>query len=404
MDANTAFLKAKFREYYLKNDIILPPRFTKREYGFMFFDKNFVLRHKSFTKRSEIKKFLVEKVPKHAYYSTAYYKNPSEQDMEEKGWLGADLVFDLDADHIPETEGKNYEDMLKIVKKEAEKLIYDFLIGDMGFNERDLFITFSGGRGYHIYVRKTDVWELDSDNRREIVNYITGESAEIHKFLLSKELKVGRKKSRTVYYLYPLNYGGWYSKIHLEIMRESQRLLDVYNSEGEKKLIDEINSVLKNKKLSKKIVKDLLSENKKYTTKLEHLAMDEESKKLQIFKNDVIRDAFLEYIKGKIRIKGEIDEPVTTDIHRLIRLPGSLHGKTGFFVRPLTLKDFKSFNPLIDAIPETFKNDKAKIKIKNLIKMNINGEYYEIEGEICVPDYLAIFLIARGMAEFIARC
>jgi len=404
VDANTAFLKSKFREYYLKNDVILPPRFTKREYGFMFFDKKFVLRHKGFERMTELKRFLVENVPKHAYYSTAYYKNPEAQDMDEKGWLGADLIFDLDADHIPETEGKSYEEMLKIVKKEAEKLIFDFLMGDMGFKERDLFIAFSGGRGYHIYVRNPDVWELDSDDRREIVNYITGEGVDIYKFLRVENIKMGRTRSREVYYLYPLNYGGWYSKVHREIMNESKRLLDVYNSYGDKSLLNEINKFLKDKKLSKKLVRELLSENKEYTTKLEHLAKGEESQKLQIFKNDALRDLFLLYIKNKIRIKSEIDEPVTTDIHRLIRLIGSLHGKTGFMVKPLTLKDFKDFNPLKDAIPEIFRSENAKIKIKNELKIELNGEEYELEGEVCVPDYVAIFVIARGMGDFIARC
>ncbi len=404
MDANTAFLKSKFREYYLKNDILLPPRFTKREYGFMFFDKKFVLRHKSFKRSSEIKRFLVENVPKHAYYSTAYYKAPDVQDMEEKGWLGADLIFDLDADHIPETGGKNYEDMLKIVKKEAEKLIFDFLMGDMGFKENDLFIAFSGGRGYHIYVRNPEVWELDSDNRREIVNYITGEGVDIYKFFRVEEIKTGRRKRRKIYYLYPLNYGGWYSKVHAEIIRESRYLLEIYNSFGENELIKKINEVLEDKKLSKKLVRELLSENKEYTTKLEHLANSEESQKLQIFKNDALRDLFLIYIKNKIRIKGEVDEPVTTDIHRLIRLIGSLHGKTGFLVRPLTLKEFKYFNPLRDAIPEVFKNENTKIKIKNTLKIELNGEKYELQGEDCVPDYVAIFAIARGLADFIARC
>ena len=34
-------------------------------------------------------------------------------------------------------------------------------------------------------------------------------------------------------------------------------------------------------------------------------------------------------------ISVEIDNPVTIDIHRLIRYPGSLHGKTGFKVQKI---------------------------------------------------------------------
>jgi len=400
---NIEFLKGMFREYYLKNDIILPPRFTRREYGFMFFDKNYVLRHTSFFSRKELKRFLVENAPKHAYYSTAYYIDPRNKDMEKKGWLGADLVFDLDADHIPETEGKSYEEMLRIVKREARKLIYDYLLGDFGFDERHLQITFSGGRGYHIYVRNKDVQSLGSNERREIVSYITAESKDITKFLMVME-EVKRKKKRTLYILYPPEFGGWYSKLSREIVRISKELLSLYESYGEDAVIEELNDVLKDKKLSKRVVKDLFKKTSENTMKIEYLIEEKQSQKLQIFGSDDLRNAFLFYLKEKVRIRGEADEPVTTDIHRLIRLIGSLHGKTGFIVKPLTLNEFNSFNPLIDSIPEIFKKEETKIKPKMKIKMMMNNEHFHIVDEECVPNYLAVFLVARGMADFIARC
>ncbi len=401
--ANAEFLKAMFREYYLKNDVILPPRFTKREYGFMFFDKNYVLRHKAFFSKREIKRFLVSEVPKHAYYSTAYYSDPKNKDMEKKGWLGADLVFDLDADHIPETEGKRYEEMLQIVKREAEKLVEDYLLGDFGFDEKDLQIAFSGGRGYHIYVRSSRVHRLGSNERREIVSYITGESTDIFKFLIRRE-EIKRKRKRTLYLLYPPEFGGWYGKISREIVKISRSLLSLYEEYGKDTVVEEFNGVLKNKKLSRRIVGDLFKKTSENTMKIEHLISQEQSQKLQIFETDELRDAFLMYIKEKIRIRGEADEPVTTDIHRLIRLIGSLHGKTGFIVLPLTLNEFKNFNPLIDAIPQNFKEGESKIMAEKKVEIELNGENYRIEGEECVPNYVAVFLVARGMADFISRC
>ena len=53
--------------------------------------------------------------------------------------------------------------------------------------------------------------------------------------------------------------------------------------------------------------------------------------------------SFMKFIIEEIGV--EIDEPVTIDIHRLIRYPGSLHGKTGFKVQELTLKQLEDFNP-----------------------------------------------------------
>ncbi len=400
---NENFLKAMFRKYYQTEDIILPPRFNRREYGFMFFDKNFMLRHLGFRTKQSLKKFLIEQVPKHAYYSTAYYSNPSARSMEDKGWLGADLIFDLDADHIPETEGLEYHEMLKVVKKEAEKLIFSFLLDDFGFSEKDLFITFSGGRGYHIYVRNPAVFDLKSDQRREIVTYITGEGADLEKFLIEKWDKPKKaKKYRKIYELYPSDYGGWFGKVRKGIDIESKKLLDIYMEYGELALYKEIFSVLKDKKLAKKLVKALLKKNKNGTTKIETIALDNRSHKLQDFSNDIERDIFLQYIKEKIRIRGEADEPVTTDIHRLIRLVGSLHGKTGFIVKPLTLNEFKDFNPFKNAIPSIFKEKECTIILKEKKEVIFDNKRYVLDGEEKVPLYVAIFLIARGFADFLS--
>ena len=406
---NLEYAMGMFREYYLRSDIILPPRFTMREYGFMFFDRKYVLRHLGFKNKREIKKFFVSNVPRHAYYSTAYYTDPSNKDMESKGWLGADLIFDLDADHLPETEGLEYHRMLAVVKREAKKLIDDFLISDFGFSERDLTIVFSGGRGFHIYVRRGDVYPLKSDERREIVNYITGEGVNIENFL-NVEYKTIRKKTQKLLRLYPPDTGGWYGKVSKAIFDNMNYLWTTYLNGGKKVLIEELNSLLKDKKLSSKVVKDFLKETSNYTVKLEGMMRAAQSKNPQILDmmDENVRDIYLKYLKEKIRIRGETDEPVSTDIHRLIRFIGSLHGKTGFIVRPLTYKEFNEFNPanhedlLKFVVPDTFKKEETKIipKSNDTLPFDIT----HVDKESCVPDYVAVFMVLRGLGDFISKC
>ncbi|NPA75826.1 MAG: DNA primase catalytic subunit PriS [Euryarchaeota archaeon] len=407
---NVEFLKGAFRRYYLKETVSLPPRFTRREYGFMFFDKKYVLRHKGFKTLKEIRRFMVDNVPRHAYYSTAYYSYPDTKDMEKKGWLGADLIFDLDADHLPETEGMNYLEMMGVVKKEAHRLVKDFLMDDFGFDEESLSIAFSGGRGFHIYVRRKDIFTLGSDERREIVNYITGEGVDMVKLLESSPRESRRKGGSGGYVLElpPVSKGGWYRKLTVGITTGAQELYNIYTQFGKEGLVAELDLYLKNKKLSKKLARKLLEKTPNYSTKIELLAFDKESKKLQVFGSDALRDAFLLYIKEKIRIRGETDEPVTTDIHRLIRLIGSLHGKTGFIVRALSYNEFKDFNPanpnhiLEFLVPKIFKENEVKIISKG--KINLPFDVSSVDGEVCVPEYAAIFAVARGMADFITKC
>ena len=50
MDQNLRFLLKTFRKYYKEEGPIMPPRFARREFGFMFFDKNFMQRHTAFSR------------------------------------------------------------------------------------------------------------------------------------------------------------------------------------------------------------------------------------------------------------------------------------------------------------------------------------------------------------------
>ena len=58
-------------------------------------------RHKAFNSEGELKDYLASMPPAHAYHSAAYYQYPQAPTMLEKKWQGADLIFDLDADHLP---------------------------------------------------------------------------------------------------------------------------------------------------------------------------------------------------------------------------------------------------------------------------------------------------------------
>jgi len=57
--------------------------------------------------------------------------------MKAKGWLGADLVFDLDADHLGDIKWLGFPEMLSRVKDEYKKLL-DFMTEDFGFTEEEL--------------------------------------------------------------------------------------------------------------------------------------------------------------------------------------------------------------------------------------------------------------------------
>src|SRR5581483_4758640 len=213
IDATLEWVTSVFRGHYAANPPEPPARFGRREFGFLWNGKKFFLRHVGFPSREAFQEFMARDGPHHAYYSTAYYKTPSAATMKEKEWLGADLIFDLDADHLPDADKMSYEEQLAEVKRQARKLLHEFLLGDFGFDPEHVRIVFSGGRGYHFHVTDPRVLPLDSAARREIVDYLSPNeqvsSALVEGFVKEKTWKkdaFGPQKDRIIP---PASAPGW---------------------------------------------------------------------------------------------------------------------------------------------------------------------------------------------------
>jgi len=93
-----------------------------------------------------------------------------------------------------------------------------------------------------------------------------------------------------------------------------------------------------------------------------------------------------------------VDEPVTADIKRLIRLPGSLHGGSGLKVMSLTIDELEKFEPLRDAV--VFNDKLTRLKVIKPFAVQMKGKDIEVEpGEQELPEYVAVHLLCRGVAE-----
>ena len=116
-----------------------------------------------------------------------------------------------------------------------------------------------------------------------------------------------------------------------------------------------------------------------------------------------IRKFFLNSALRKTAVSisaGETDEPVTCDVKRLIRLPGSLHGKTGLKVEKISLEDLDDFNPLNDTI--VFSDKSVKIDLAYPFEIKMKDENFNLKpGGHEVPTYLAVILIGRRIANII---
>src|SRR5580693_2242003 len=93
--------RTRFRTYY-GAAVLEPPRaIARREFAlFPFTSETMMRRHSAYPSVEEFRGYFRREAPRHAYYSSAYYEHPDHPKMAEKEWLGADLIFDLDADHL----------------------------------------------------------------------------------------------------------------------------------------------------------------------------------------------------------------------------------------------------------------------------------------------------------------
>jgi DNA primase small subunit len=395
------FVMDRFRRYYLSSPPPPPDRFGKREYGFMFFDRGFVQRHLEFHRIADFHAFLQRNVPSHCYYSSAYYESPAAEKMEDKNWLGADLIFDLDADHIRGAEGLPYQDMLALVKKEMIRLLDDYLLGDLGFDESCLKITFSGGRGYHAHVSDPRVITLRSHERREIVDYISG--TDLNAEWLMPEFSSVEKRFKTRSMVLKTRQfpaageGGWKGRLRIGVagmfdemeplsIKEAMERYEGLKGEKEEAIIalwhDLFNGEPGKKGRDLILEKNNLADMKDKTANLF----------LKLMEKDLMP-----------RLAGQVDEPVTSDIKRLIRLPFSLHGKTGLRVVAMHRNDLEEFDPMRDASPAVFGDESIKVRMQHKVDIRIRGERFVLDGDTEVPEFAAVFLICRREATLMGN-
>ena len=381
------YLRDKFQEYYKNANITLPPRFTSREWGFLSWKGGIMNRHVSFRTIKEVKAYLARIAPAHCYHSVAYYKDPSKNTMIDKEWQGADLIFDLDADHLPEMEdvkkGKiPFSKLMGYIREQTYRLVVDVLLGDFGLSEEDLLITFSGGRGYHVHVRTPELLTLPSGARREIADYLTGKGLDLNKILIdagyTKEYPIRGKgierKNLGVEKLPRKDAKGWQGIITRYI---HHTLDDLREKEG-----DEKKTIMKKFGVSNDML-NFKDNNNSIFNKLPKTPK-------RLFVKIALKETAI-----------HPDEPVTGDIHRLIRLPGSLHGGSGLKVTTMDSKKLERFDPMKDAI--AFGNNLVRIRsiVSHPVTMGDGLATLKPESVAELPEMAAIYFMARNWAHLV---
>lgn len=354
------------------------------------------LRHKSFSDMGSVRNFLCERPQHSCFYSTAYWKRPHELKMDDKGWLGADLIFDLDGDHLPGVTDKDFPGMIEVIQEQAWSLWNDFLEPDFGFKQEHLQVTFSGHRGFHLHYRDPEYFHLGSEARRELVSHIRGEGVEVSDLL---------ERSR-----HP-DANGWAKRVGKGIGSVVDKLDTIHN--GDTKALKTMTTNLQ-EMMDREGIKGL--RGKSSIEKLSELMQSESRRarvldgRLAALNNHAL--LFQNLIRADTSVvlgnAGETDEVVTIDTRRQIRWPGSLHGKTGMRVTefPLSRLDPEGSNPF-DCLSEGIAlSREGEVKVEMVVDDAIARFDDRIidasTGDIVdIHEAGATFLILKGWARLV---
>ncbi len=358
-DGTKAWLKNAYREYYFRGGerIGFPDEVESREFGYIPFGGGMV-RHLSFKSKGEALAEILKQSPSSVYCSNARYESPTRP-IDEKGWLGAELIFDIDATDIPtpckkghdlwycekcHTSGKlprpakctkcggpavefhgTCETCLDAAKEHATRVVA-FLVDDFGVNRDSVKIYFSGNRGYHLHVFDRRFDSLDQQARGEIAEYMRGSSLPLSQTLASTLRR--RPPSGP-------QGAGWTRRItgYVDERRPT------YGGTLQKLVSEAISSQ-----------------------------------------------------------RALVDSSVTTDIHRVFRLAGTLHGETG--MAKTKVDSIEKFDPQEE--PVVLSSRPVTVKVEFCPRFRLRHKDFGPYGRqetVELPTYAAVSILTRGLGE-----
>lgn len=288
-----------------------------REFGFDHTGEGPSDRKNVFLDVRDLEDYVKTTAPYAVYSSVALYEEPKAMD----GWLGAELVFDIDAKDLPLRRCAHIHEhgqVCPVCLEDAKELARDTLIvlkEDFGFE--DVHVVYSG-RGYHIRVLDEWALKLDGKAREKVLAYISAAEEITFDDIQSRKIML----SSCYYRVFRLRFGYF-------VRRATENHLF-------------------NMGLKKGQIEKLLEERER------------------IYEDFVRKGLLTAFPKGigyktltrlfslsSTFSKAYFDGRVTVDVKRILRLPSSLHSKVGLVATYIGSDERKleKFNPFEDAVP-----------------------------------------------------
>lgn len=418
--------RSAMRRYYRSRRLPLFFNLSRKEFGVGDFGRKIVRRYITFNTSSDLYSYLRNEAPPYISYSVADWQYPAERDDAQRGFLGAELIYEFDDDEfvkyspediaycpickdihtVGELLEKGYNplycvkcgsrrDVIPLPSKSRwsrivyeTKRILEILIEDFNVPPRYIHLNYSGNRGIHIHVtdnRYTDakvmfpnyrnslsVMNAMQDVRKEMAEYFSLSNFDAQYIRL--RLEEDRITGPTI------SYGGMVGRIVREIHRKLRSTNNPYvfhkyiSNPTERDAMERLLSAAGNRKMAELVSIGLYDNGIGNTTLLNAWR--------SVF-NGIARELAIPF-----------DVQTSTDIKRLIRLPESIHGTTGLAAKGIKHQELDHFNPYSDAVvlPE---RPKITLWIRYLPEVEFDGKKYGPynEEEVDLPLNFGIYLL-----------
>ncbi len=328
------FLQERLKVYYEKQfqiqevlKYINPSTFSNREFGFELLNGKFT-RNLSFKDPEDLRTFLIENTPLGVYIGAVFEPSPSwENPIHTLTWKGREFIIDIDLDvydSVRNCSCKGTKNMCHSCWKlipTAIKFIDETLNVDFGFEKRVWF--FSGRRGVHCWIFDDDAFTLTDEQRASIVEYLSIIRGETEDARIQERGDLPEPLKQRIYRVIIASY--------LLEASEEELLMVGFSKEHVKSIIDE-----RTTDMSPYLLLKLPTRGKRQNIKI-----------LKVYEN-ILRVRF-----------PRLDTKVSIDVNRLLRMPYSIHGKTGRIVKPIPVENVDTFDPFDE--PSIFNTKKRNL-------------------------------------------
>jgi len=374
--------RAAIRRYYKSHRIPIFFNIERKEFGVGDFGRKIVTRYLTFQDSGAFYGYLIENTPLYVSYSVADWEYPGNRNDAERGFLGAELVFDFDDDEFVQysrediaictscgdiqSVGKLLDSGLnplfcincggkrtivslpslsrwKRVVQEAKRLI-TVLEEDFDISKKYIHIDYSGNRGVHVHVNDPEF----TDAARALPNI-----SDKHARMLAMK---GMRQELTNY----ITLSGFDGK-YVGFRIEEDRLLGPSAEHGGMvgRIVDHIASILASTDDPYVLYRYLKTPALRY--ELSRFIKAQGTRNVaRIIRRGIydggiatqrLRKAWEEVFTNAAQdIALPIDAQTSADIKRLIRMPNTIHGTTGLVARYIKRSELDHFNPYHNAV------------------------------------------------------